>query len=354
MGSFNIKIINQNNINAEQVYQIQKLSKIGYWEVNLITGEIMISDVVFDLFDIDENIELTLENFKKCVYPDDLPILENALLKSEITGTYEATHRIIKKDGGLIYVHELAKRFEENNNVYLKGIIQDITEYKKANDEIENLLKEKEILIKEIHHRIKNSLQQIQSLLGIQLENTSLKFNLLKEKNECQINCYNEIQKILLDAKQRIFAISIIHDLFYKQSTDFNDFISILFKNIKISYSQENKNIELEIIGDSFNLSLEQIIPCGLIVNEIVTNSFKHAFKERENGKIMIELKVMDSKYQMTISDDGIGIEENKIKFSKGIGLPLIYGLTEQLGGTVELKTDKSGTTYIIIFNKNF
>jgi two-component sensor histidine kinase len=141
--------------------------------------------------------------------------------------------------------------------------------------------------------------------------------------------------------------------MFYHHNTDcieFPLFLKELSKNIKHTYDTNKKDITVNITGDSFELCLDYIIPCGLIANEIIINSYKYAFKNGESGVINIDLKSGNGLRTIIISDDGIGMPLD-VDDNKTLGLSLIKGLTEQINGTLNINSDSGkGTTYKIEF----
>lgn len=345
-------------LNDLQFQEIQKIAKIGYWEANLSTGELRWSKIIFEIFGHDENTFLpTLESFRNAVHPMDADIVLKSEKRSEKTGLHDVIHRIIRPDGEIRYVHELAQRYDNGDSI-LRGTVQDITEYKIAEEKISHLLIEKEQLLKEIHHRIKNSLQQIHSLLGLQME-SQLLINQMRDGNPTKEEYRDSLNKIINDARRRISTISLIHQMFYnenKNKISFKNFIDVLSKNIYETYFISNKIINIEIIGEDLDLCLDHIIPCGLITNEIISNSFKHAFSDRDLGIIHIELNRTTNKNIFKISDDGCGISDaSTLPGMKTLGISLIYGLAqEQLNGRVNMKTSNKGTEFEIVFDRKY
>jgi two-component sensor histidine kinase len=350
--------INPNKIlilNDLQFQEIQKIAKIGYWEANLSTGELFWSKIIFDIFGHDESTFIpTLKSFRNSIHPLDCDIVLESEKLSEKTGLHDVTHRIIRPDGDIRYVHELARRYDNGDSI-LRGTVQDVTEYKIAEEKISHLLIEKEQLLKEIHHRIKNSLQQIHSLLGLQME-SQLLINQMRNKNLTKEEYRESLNKIINDARRRISTISLIHQMFYnenKNKISFKNFISALSKNIHETYFVTNKIINVKITGEDLDLCLDHIIPCGLIANELISNSFKHAFSDRDVGTIYIELNKTVNKNIFKISDDGCGISDiSTLSGMKTLGISLIYGLAqEQLNGKVNMKTSNKGTEFEILFD---
>lgn len=217
----------------------------------------------------------------------------------------------------------------------------DITEHKKAEDRIKASLKEKEILLREIHHRVKNNLQIISSLLALQLDEI-------------------EDQKIIenyRESENRIQSIALIHEKMYQSgdlsNIDFNSYITSLISDIVYSYGYDSDNIINEIEVGPYALNIETAIPLGLIINELVSNSLKYAFNEKSSGKIGVKLEsIGNNLFKLDIKDNGIGFPENlDFKNTKSLGLQLVNSLVEQLDGTITLIND-SGTHFEIIFKE--
>lgn len=286
---------------------------------------------------------------------NELNLIMNLINDSDQIGASKYTINFKTQRGNLI-------PFELNNNVMYDvegnpkctiAIGRDISKIKEYENQLKKLIAEKETMIKEMHHRIKNSLQQVHSLLGIQAENASAKYTLLADKTLKTDLCQIQLQKIIEDARQRILAIAIVHQMFYKHSSDsieFSKFLNELVKNIKLTYENDTE-IKISITGDKLELCLDHIIPCGLISNEIISNSFKHAFKGKKIGHININLQSNKSIITLSIADDGNGMTEEDKKFADGVGLSLINGLTEQIGGKINFTSDENGTKYILTFD---
>lgn len=222
----------------------------------------------------------------------------------------------------------------------------DITERKKVLDQIEGSLREKEILLREIHHRVKNNLQIISSLLNLQAG-----FTADKKTNE-----------ILEESKNRVKSMALIHEKLYQSknfsSLDIREFIEELIKNLFNSYGIESLAVNMELSIDNINLNADQAVYLGLIVNELVSNSLKHAFKPTsldDNGeqqkKIFISVqKNSDNGYSIKIGDNGCGFPENiDFKNTESLGLQLVMSLVKQLEAEIRLNNN-SGTEFLIKF----
>jgi PAS domain S-box-containing protein len=216
----------------------------------------------------------------------------------------------------------------------------DITDRKKAESLLKTSLKEKELLLREIHHRVKNSLQIISSLLSLQADEID---------DEEIIERYNE-------SENRIHTIALIHENLHKSTDishiDFRNYVEVLLEDIMNSYHVNTNKIKTVLDLDSYELGIETAIPTGLIINELVSNAIKHAFKKDESGVIKIILNKEDEFYVLTIQDDGIGLSGDLyIENVKSLGLMLVNALVNQLDGKIEVKID-NGTKFIITFKE--
>jgi len=206
-------------------------------------------------------------------------------------------------------------------------------------ERIESALKEKEILLKEIHHRVKNNLQIISSLLNLQS-------GYIKDKDSIAI---------FKESQNRIRSMALIHEKLYQSKDmsqiDFSEYISELVGNLFSSYSLNSALIILHQNINNILLEIDLAINLGLIINEIVSNAFKHAFPFGSKGNLYISMKKNEQKYELVIEDDGIGFS-SEIDFRKteSLGLQLIITLVEQIGGEIFLFRD-NGTKFVIKFS---
>lgn len=228
----------------------------------------------------------------------------------------------------------------EGNITEISLVIHDITEKKKAEKEIIESLKEKEVLLKEIHHRVKNNLQVISSILNLQS-------SFVKDKKTLEI---------LEESRNRIRSMAIIHENLYQttnfSSIDFSSYLQNLCSNLISSYHLYRGTVQLHTELQGVELVLDQAIPCGLLVNELITNSLKYAFPGGRSGEISVQLSEKSGLVNLKIGDDGIGMPEDyDILNSDTLGLQLVSTLVEQLDG--EIKVDNSkGIKYLITFEK--
>ncbi len=248
------------------------------------------------------------------------------------------------KDGSIIQVSVLGYSINfSDNNKGVYGIYRDITNRKKYEEQIKKSLFEKEVLLKEVHHRVKNNLQIIGSLLNFQTK--FIKDNDALEKFKISQN--------------RIKSIALIHEKLYQTKNisriEFSGYAKSLTQHIFDVFGTNTGKINTKINANNIFLSVDTAIPCGLIINELVTNSLKYAFPDEKSGEININLDYQNSKYILTIRDNGIGLGD-KIDFNNKdtLGLQLVNTLIYQLNA--EMSIDRSdGTSYCITFsNMNY
>lgn len=240
---------------------------------------------------------------------------------------------LIKKDGNLILTEMNIDIVKFNGNDYVVIVARDIRKRKELEDELRRSLEEKELLLKEIHHRVKNNLQIISSLLSLQ--------SMIHDKN----GTFKETQ-------DRIRSMALIHEQLY-QSDDlarinFKKYVEKLIRNLFHSYSA-GKSIDIILDVEDLYLSIETTIPLGLIINELVTNALKHAFNGRIQGTIYISFKRVKDNLELRVADDGIGFPANKLQESKSLGLKLVNILVRQLNGKISVKSH-DGSCFKIIF----
>lgn len=222
-------------------------------------------------------------------------------------------------------------------------IHEDISEQKKARDQIEESLKEKEILLKEIHHRVKNNLQIISSLLNLQSNYTD-------DKNAIEI---------ISESQQRVKSMALIHEKLYQNKglskINFQEYIEDLVANLFHSYYTCSKYVEPVLSVEPVYLNIDIAVSLGLIINELVSNSLKYAFTPmlnqkqeiRNKGILSINLHQENSSLMVSIYDNGVGFpKELNFRDTESLGLQLVNTLVEQHGGNIELETSE-GTKFI-------
>ncbi len=237
---------------------------------------------------------------------------------------------LITREGSKVQVSFTASPLNEE---FTQGgyvcLISDITERKEAEEQIENSLEEKKVLLAEIHHRVKNNLAVISSLLQMQLHNT---------ENET-------VRNLLQNSVLRIQSIALIHEKLYQTDTlafiDYEMYLEDLIETIENSFSDTGKDLAIETDLTHLSLSINQAIPCSLFINEVIVNSFKHAFENRESGKIFVTLEKENEHVYLEIRDNGEGLPDNfEVEEAESLGMTLLHTLTKQLSGDLQIYND--------------
>jgi two-component sensor histidine kinase/ligand-binding sensor domain-containing protein len=208
--------------------------------------------------------------------------------------------------------------------------------------ELKVALEEKEVLIKEIHHRVKNNLAVISGLLELQQGNAENDF----------------ASRILSESQRRVQSISMIHEKLYQNERlaeiDFEKYVRELVEIISYSFSYPDKDITVTVDIDDIKLGVDQGIPCGLILNELVSNAYEHAFKEQSDGTVAIEIiEKEDGVIAISVADNGVGMAENtEPQTSDTLGFTLIQTLCQQLEAELEVQENNPGSRFLISFQK--
>lgn len=246
-----------------------------------------------------------------------------------------------KRDGRPVNVLITGCRTELSENKYGSYLIYiDISKHKRSEEQMRSSLVEKEVLIREIHHRVKNNLQIISSLLHIQSG---------KITNKDMVSMFTNCQN-------RVKSIALIHEKLYQTNNftrvDFGSYTMNLIYYLFRMFDVKSNNVSMRLNVENVFLPMDTAIPCGLIINELVTNSLKHAFTEEKHGEISIQAVYhSDNKFTLTIKDNGKGIPE-KVDFYKSetVGFNLVNSLVRQLGGNLEINREE-GTEFKVTFS---
>ena len=246
----------------------------------------------------------------------------------------------LHKNGSEIPVEIGLNPIRIGERIFVLATIVDITERKQHEESLKSALLAKEILLAEIHHRVKNNLQIIDSLIGMQMDQV----------------VGEQARTALMDSQNRVKTISLIHQILY-QSQDFaqidaGDFVASLTHNLVQSYGVDRTRITLQLDVDQLFLTMNRSLPLGLIVNELVSNALKHAFPDRRAGMLTVALKVIDdSRAVLTVTDTGIGLPPSGDTGEREtLGLRLMEALASQLEARLEV-TARNPTRFELSFD---
>lgn len=247
----------------------------------------------------------------------------------------------IHKDGTEIpvVIHTVPVTID-NNIETIFGIYVDLSKVKETENRLRESLEEKKFLLEEIHHRVKNNLAIITSLLELQIN---------------QAESDSAIRQ-LKDSQSRIFSMAMVHEHLYQMESfsclELDRYLKKLIRKIRDTFTDPDTDIELRLDTDKVRVTLDQAIACGQLINELVTNSFKHAFHGADKGYIEITLHGRENEIELKISDSGPGLPEKVLEENRSsLGLRLVNALGKQLGGELEFE-QQNGTTFILTFPK--
>lgn len=245
--------------------------------------------------------------------------------------TKTSEYQLRRHDGALRWTQWNTRAFfdEDGNLRELLSVGQDVTERHEAAERQEASLQEKEVLLKEIHHRVKNNLQIVSSLLKLQGRHVA----------------DEQTQMALLESRNRINSMALIHEKLYQSSDlariDFAAYTRDITYDILRSFAPRATRIRADVRIRDVDLNIELAIPCALILNELISNALKHAFPAGRPGRIEIRMERQGSEYLLTVQDNGIGLPADRDIFAgDSLGLQLVHTLADQLGGRLTLESD--------------
>jgi len=256
----------------------------------------------------------------------------------------ESTHK--RKDGSIYPVEVSGHSFIHNGKEYICAFARDISQridnrkkITKMNKDLQNSVKEKEILLKEIHHRVKNNMEIISSLLNMQA---------FKSDDD-------KFKEAMKESRSKINAMALVHEFLYLGENlayvNVNEYIERLVKDIKELYISKNTHIDVDLNIDKIELSINRCIQAGMLLHELCVNAFKYAFSEDKKNLLCLHMKIRNDNIYLKIRDNGEGLKDlNKLEKSDSIGMQLIHSIVDfQLQGTIEFKNN-NGLECNIIF----
>jgi two-component system sensor kinase len=336
----------QMKLNQHRLELATESSQAGIWDLHLKKNILHFDERMFMIHAISPHtFDRTYEGWLKLIHPEDVNKLHQELHEA-INGekTYNGHYRIVRPDGEIRYIEAHSKITNDNRGkpIHLVMMNIDITDKLARENRLAKELEEKNLLLRELYHRTKNNMQNIVSILNMQAGHStdeSLKYN------------YREVIS-------KIWSMSLVHQKLY-ESKDYSrialkgyieHFISRLFRSYQIS----RDDIELELDLKEVFITAETAIPLGLVLTELISNAFKHAFPKTKKGKITIKLYERNEEINLEVSDNGVGLKSDlNLKDLETVGLRNVFNLIEyQLRGRINFSSENGLHWHVIINEK--
>lgn len=328
---------------SEQKYrQLVQYAPAGIYEVDFVRQRFTsVNDVMVEYTGYSREELLTMSPLD--LLADESKVVFMQRLQQGLQGQSQpedVEYKIKAKNGQEYWALLNARwRYQDNRPVGATVVVHNITDRKLIEEQIKTSLHEKQVLLQEIHHRVKNNLQIISSLLSLQSAHVQAP----------------EVQHTFLDSQHRIRSMALIHEKLYRSENlaqiDFADYIRDLAAYLWQAHRATERGIGLNVRTEDILIKIDTAVPCGLILNELVSNALKHAFPQDRTGQIDIELKRENQSLCLAVSDNGVGLAPNfELNQTGSLGLQLVSTLVSQLNGTLE-QSSNHGTHYRITFS---
>lgn len=309
----------------------QAVAKVGSWETDLATMNVIWSAETYRIFEAEPwGFDVTHAAFLERVHPEDRQAV-HAAFRASATETVACSieHRILFPDGRVKHVEERWQVFRDSKGdpVRAIGTCQDITERRQIDEVLRASLREKEALLKEVHHRVKNNLQVISSLLRLEAGQTD----------------EPAARHVLKEMQGRVLSMAVLHEMIYRSgrfaAVDLAAYLRQLAVQLFRANNERPGEVTLSLDLSPIDLDLDQAIPCGLMVNELLTNSLKHGFADHRSGETRLSVKVTATRWvRIEVSDTGVGLAPDfEARRRKSLGVQLVSDLARQLGGALEI-----------------
>jgi len=310
--------------------QAQQLAQLGYWDWYIDTKELRWSEETYRIFGQDpSSFQPTVQALESLIHPADLYRFiderERALAESDDASI---EHRIVRPDGAVRSVHELVRvlRDAQGNITYVTGTVQDVTERKQTERQLRTALDEKETLLRELYHRTKNNMQVICAMLDFQASYVA----------------DTRLSAAFKETQNRIQSMALVHQKLYQSQNlsriNLSEYVSDLARLLMDSYEVVPDRVKLVLDTDDVFVLIDTAIPCGLILNELISNALKHAFPGDRVGEVKVRLyRAANADIVLRVSDNGVGVPEDfDFRHQHTLGLDTVLGLGEaQLRGDV-------------------
>ncbi len=320
----------------------QEIAKLGWWEYDIATNAVTWSAEMFQIYGISEDEgPFPFERLMELVHPDYRSYHGNQVEVLLRDGEADFEYPVLRPDGTLRWVHAKGKLSydDDGNPVKMFGMLQNIHVRKTAEERIQSLLNEKELILKEVHHRVKNNMASIENLLSLQLESLT---------DPASIS-------VLTKALGRVAGMRILYDKILVsdayQAVSLRDYLGELVESL-VTLFDDSSNVTLDMRGDDVAIASKKVFPLGIIINELVTNAMKHAPAADRRGAIVITVTSEHARVTVTVHDNGPGLPAGfDIDTSRGLGLLLVGMLSRQIEGVFALENE-GGAKATIEFNR--
>jgi PAS domain S-box-containing protein len=331
--------------NENRLRLSMRASKAGSWIWDIETNEVIWDDRMQEIFGyVPGTFDGTYEGWKNRVHPEDREEADRQTVEALNNRTdydfeYKLNLKSDKEDWRTVRAQATVVSSNKGEQIRMAGFCEDITERKKAEEQVKANLKEKEILLQEIHHRVKNNMQVINSLLKLQANNIQ----------------DEQIKEILNDSQSRVYAMSAIHEMLHSSEKlseiDLKTYLSKITTSVFQTYSADHRKIKLNSNITESPISINQAYPLGLAINELISNAMKYAFLDERTGEISVSMQRHDKELELIVIDNGIGMPKDfDWKNIKTLGLKLVRTLVEnQLKGTIKI-ANENGIKFTIKF----
>jgi len=321
-------------------------SGVGIWDWDLKSNQLIWDDNMFRLYGIKPDTYPDAHAaWQNGLHPDDLQDARRTLINA-LDGhrPYNTSFRVVWPDKSVHHIraHAVVQHDQTGRPVRITGTNWDITEHRVAEEKVAASLREKEILLKEIHHRVKNNMQVVSSLLNLQSGQI---------KDEKALSAFRESQ-------HRVKSMALLHEKLYQSENlsriNFAEYLDSLLDHLFSSFGARATTVQRRVEVQDVWLSLDTAIPCGLIVNELASNALKYAFADRSCGEIHLAMnRNGEGQYHLWFRDNGCGLPPGfDWRTANSLGLQLVNMLTRQLGGTIECQ-NQAGAEFHITFKEH-
>ncbi len=283
--------------------------------------------------------EIEDRHFTELLYREDIDRFKQQFQKLAMGKSEPNEYRMLTKSRDICWIRTSSRSIFLNNRFLgIQGVMTDITDRKRAEEELKTSLREKEAVMREIHHRVKNNMQIVSSLLRLQSRNMRSK----------------KLRETFRIAQNRIKSMALIHEVLYRsdnlEKVNFSEYIKKITNHLFSMSTQEAGRMKLDLDVGEIYLDIDRAIPCGLIINELLTNCLKHAFPDGQSGFVQIKLASKIDKFTIVVKDNGVGLPaETMPNSTETLGLQLVNDLVKQIEGSLKLQKE-GGTTFQITF----